>query len=182
MGAGSGRAGGAYLDDMCRRPAGWGTVTLRPIYSYPLGDRAPGCNWKTPGDLQACERLGAYAHHFEIPDCIYRRSGKTGAHLYASEEALWYPVHADEQVLVSQIGEMLREQLSPFLPDVRLVSPLTLGEHIDHRLTRAAAEKVGLPLYFYADFPYVLRTDLAGNTGKLEAQLFGVSPGGMQAW
>jgi LmbE family N-acetylglucosaminyl deacetylase len=133
-------------------------------------------------DLHSCQIMGALADHFHIPDCIYRRSDKTGAHLYASEEALWYPVHADEQALVLQMAERLRERLSPLLPDIRLVSPLTLGNHVDHRLTRAAAEKTGLPLYFYADFPYVLRTGFTGQTRGLDSRFFTISTQGMESW
>ncbi len=130
-------------------------------------------------DLLACQVLGATALHFGIPDCIYRRSGRTGVHLYTSEESLWYPVHDDEQVLVAQVCDMLLERLTPLLPDARLVAPLTLGDHVDHRLVRAAAEKVGLPLHFYADFPYVLRTGLAA---ELTGKYYPISPGGMVAW
>lgn len=133
-------------------------------------------------DLDACQVLGAAAVHFEIPDCIYRRSNKTGVHLYASEEALWYPVHEDEQVLVARVCEELQERSSPLLPDARLVVPLTLGNHIDHRLTRAAAEKVGLPIYYYADFPYVLRTGLPEKMAEPGGRCYPVSTSGMRAW
>jgi LmbE family N-acetylglucosaminyl deacetylase len=133
-------------------------------------------------DLQACQILGATAVHFEFPDCIYRRSSKTNVHLYTSEEALWYPVHVDEQVLVAQVCEELQERFAPLPPDARLVVPLTLGNHIDHRLTRAAAEKVGRPLHFYADFPYVLRTGLPGKMAVPGEQCYQVSLDGMHAW
>lgn len=130
-------------------------------------------------DLGSCHVLGATAVHFEIPDCIYRRSSKTGAHLYDSEEALWYPVHEDEQALVARLCGDLQERFVPLLPEARLVVPLTLGNHIDHRLTRAAAEKMGRPLYFYADFPYVLRTGLPERPG---GQCYPISSDGMRAW
>jgi LmbE family N-acetylglucosaminyl deacetylase len=133
-------------------------------------------------DLHACQILGASADHLHIPDCIYRRSSKTGVHLYDSEHKLRSPVHGDEQALVVHIAEMLQVRLSPLRPNIRLVSPLTLGRHVDHRLTRAAAEKLGQPLYFYADFPYVLQTEFIGRVPKLDSKIFDISPQGMRAW
>jgi hypothetical protein len=35
-----------------------------------------------------------------------------------------------------------------------LVTPLGVGGHIDHRITRLAAEALHRPLHYYADFPY----------------------------
>ncbi|HLB64156.1 MAG TPA: hypothetical protein VJJ46_04895, partial [Anaerolineales bacterium] len=33
-------------------------------------------------------------------------------------------------------------------------SPLAIGGHVDHRLTRSAAERMGRPLCYYRDFPF----------------------------
>ena len=104
-------------------------------------------------DQESCRLLGAESVHFNIPDCIYRRSPKSDKHLYASEQALWIPVHPDEEPLVAQITAEMSEKLQP---DTQVVCPLTLGKHVDHRLTRMAAERLGVPLLFYADYPYIL--------------------------
>ncbi len=105
-------------------------------------------------DIESCRLLGAEPVHFNIPDCIYRRSPKSGKHLYDSEQALWVPVHPDEKELAAQIAAEFAEKLPP---DSQLVCPLTLGNHVDHRLTRMAAENLGEPLLYYADYPYVLK-------------------------
>jgi LmbE family N-acetylglucosaminyl deacetylase len=133
-------------------------------------------------DMEACAVLGASCHHFEVPDCIYRRSPRTGAHLYADENALWSPVHPDEGDLVDAIGVMLQDRLSALPAETKLVSPLTLGDHVDHRLTRTAAERVGVPLYFYADYPYVLGVDLWDKVSSLKSIVSSISPEGMGAW
>ena len=39
-------------------------------------------------------------------------------------------------------------------PDARLVAPLTLGNHVDHLVTRFAAEQLRRPIRYYLDFPY----------------------------
>lgn len=102
-------------------------------------------------DRASCQVLGAGWRHFSLPDCIYRRSA-AGEHLYASNDAIMSELDPQETSLV----EMLADQILGALPaGAQLVSPLAIGGHVDHRLTRAAAEKTGLALRYYADFPYV---------------------------
>ena len=43
--------------------------------------------------------------------------------------------------------------------DVTLLAPLGIGNHVDHQLTRRAAEEVDLTLCYYSDFPYVLKNE-----------------------
>ncbi len=114
-----------------------------------------------------------------MPDCIYRRSPVTGEHLYASEDALWSPVHPDEAPLVDKIAATLKRELPP---GARLVIPLGLGGHVDHRLTRAAAERLGVPLLYYADYPYVLQPDQRARLAGLPFRVLPVSPAGLAAW
>ena len=130
-------------------------------------------------DIESCRRLGAETVHFDIPDCIYRRSPKNNQHLYASEEALWISVHPDEEELVSQIATEIHTSLPA---EARLVCPITLGNHVDHRLTRMAAERLEIPLLFYADYPYVLeRTNLIALENH-PATNFLISDQALQAW
>lgn len=107
-------------------------------------------------DIEACRTLGAKPIHFDISDCIYRRSPKTEKHLYDSEDSLWIPVHPDEEELIVQLTKSFKELLPP---DANVVCPLALGGHVDHRLTRSASERLGIPLWFYADYPYVLNSE-----------------------
>lgn len=111
-------------------------------------------------DLASCAILGATARHFPWPDCIYRRRPQApevnvqpaqSEWLYDSEEALWIPVDPAEAPLV----EALRDELARSLPaQAEIVCPLAIGGHVDHRLTRAAAELLERPLWYYADYPY----------------------------
>jgi LmbE family N-acetylglucosaminyl deacetylase len=130
-------------------------------------------------DISACRILGADYLHFEVPDCIYRRSSLNGEPLYASEEALWWPVHPDEESLVANLTAQLQTQL----PDqFHLVCPLTLGNHVDHRLTRTAAERLGIPLKFYADYPYVLQNENRRKLKNLRSRRYPISSNGLYAW
>ena len=144
--------------------------------------------WETGGDsmdvrrkedIESCRILGAESVHFNIPDCIYRRSPENGKHLYDSEEALWIPVHPDEEALADQISA----EMAAKIPEgARVVCPLTLGNHVDHRLTRMAAKKLGIPLWFYADYPYVLDEENLKALEKHRSILFPISSQALQAW
>jgi LmbE family N-acetylglucosaminyl deacetylase len=111
----------------------------------PVGDRRSE-------DRVACGRLDASVLHLDIPDAIYRLD-PTGGALYPTEEALTSPVSPSEADLIQRVAERLQAACPPG----RLYSPLAIGGHVDHRLTRAAAERLGRPLWYYRDFPYASR-------------------------
>jgi LmbE family N-acetylglucosaminyl deacetylase len=133
-------------------------------------------------DQKSAHRLGASYRYFSVPDCIYRRDPGTGEFMYAFEAALnGALLPGDLQVI-----RTLTVELSDSLPhEAILVCPLGLGNHVDHQLTRRAAEGLERDLYYYADFPYVLK-----NKNHLEqmagagwiSQVFPVSPYGLTAW
>lgn len=131
-------------------------------------------------DRAACAAVGASARGWTLPDCIYRRL-PDGAPLVSGEDDLWVPVHPGEQRLLASLRAWLRRGLRP---DDRLVVPLSLGNHVDHRLVRAAAEGLRRPLYYYADYPYVQRSGLWRPYGLPTAQIYAcpVSEEGLAAW
>ena len=104
-------------------------------------------------DQEACQILNAAQRLFDIPDCIYRVL-PDGSPLIVNNEDLFTAPLAAEAGLVDWLAVRLRETL-PFA--ARVVAPLALGGHVDHRLVRAAAESSGAALRYYADFPYVAR-------------------------
>lgn len=135
-------------------------------------------------DRRSVERLGAFFRHEAVPDCIYRRDPQTGAALYASEEALWSPVAPAEQPLIAGLRARLSSGLE-HLAEPRMVLPLALGKHVDHRLTRQAAEGLDIPRLYYADYPYVL--DAEDELQELRqagwsARTYPVSEAGLAAW
>lgn len=136
-------------------------------------------------DRAACEILGVGWRHSPLPDSIYRRLPESGEPVIAERDALFRPYPAGEQVLVAKIAEWIGEKL---MVGARLVSPMTLGGHIDHLLVRAAAESLGVPLYFYADYPYAVddplnHTDLRGELSRnTPALVQGLSVQALSAW
>lgn len=133
-------------------------------------------------DRASCTVLGATYRHLALSDCIYRRSPLTGEYLYASEESLTGELHADEDELVRTFSARLHQMLPA---QSRLVCPLAIGGHVDHRLVRAAADRLERPLWYYVDYPYIAR-DLDQLTSLhqsgWEAIVFPISEAGMQAW
>ena len=133
-------------------------------------------------DIRSCQRMGVPYRHFSLSDCIYRPADESIPHFYASEEAIFGEIHPAEQELVVSLGRMLAAEIEP---GTRLVCPLMLGGHVDHRLTRSACERTGRPLLYYADYPYVLTQGayLAGLQQKgWERLQFSLSEAGIQAW
>lgn len=133
-------------------------------------------------DAKSCHRLGAGCRYFSIPDCIYRRHPTTGEFMYASEAALNGSLHpGDAQVLYTLVN-LLSRSLSP---EVLVISPLALGDHVDHQLTRQAAERLGLRPWYYADYPYVLRFEEQlrhMHQADWVSQVFPISQAGLDAW
>jgi LmbE family N-acetylglucosaminyl deacetylase len=122
------------------------------------------------------------SRYLPISDCIYRRHPTTGEYLYHTEAALNGTLQAgDDLVIQSLQDELIRSQE----PDSSYVSPLGLGNHVDHQHTRHAAESFGRTLWYYADYPYVIR-----NATLLEqmemvgwaSQVFPISQAGLMAW
>jgi LmbE family N-acetylglucosaminyl deacetylase len=132
-------------------------------------------------DMLACHRLGVTPRYFSLSDCIYRRSPENGESLYNSELDLFGEIHPDERRLVS----LLTEELTQAIPQgAALVSPLTVGGHVDHRLVRAAAEGLSLPAWYYADYPYVqwLKTIPPDLVSEMKPVEFPVTEAGLFAW
>ena len=126
--------------------------------------------------------MGATIRHLSIPDCIYRSSPKTHAHLYTSDQGLFTPLPPDEGPLVEQLARQLQASLPK---NAEIVCPLSLGKHVDHQLTRAAADRLGRALWYYADYPYVMR-ETGWQEGLRQAGWkaveFPVSEEGFLAW
>lgn len=138
-------------------------------------------------DIQSCQVLGANFFHFDIPDCIYRLSPKTGEYLYDSENDLWTQVHIDEKPLIEFLSEKITTMIGA---EVKIVCPLCLGNHVDHHLTRQAIETTMInkpknakwELYYYADFPYVLDYKIPVKFPGFNQTIMTISMDGLNAW
>ena len=102
-------------------------------------------------DARACARVGAELLTWSLPDAIYRLEPESGEPLYSSNETLFGPLSPAEAPLVAGLAEQMRA-----LPEVDCVfAPLGVGNHVDHQLVRAAAERAFAAVRYYEDYPYV---------------------------
>lgn len=117
-------------------------------------------------DEAALKRLGVTGRYWDLPDCIYRTL-PGGRWVVNGEEDLWLEVDPLEEPVMERLSDWLVADLAA---DDLLISPLTLGGHVDHRLVRAAAEhaaqRAGCGLSYYADYPYVARSEVFASRAE----------------
>jgi LmbE family N-acetylglucosaminyl deacetylase len=169
------------------------------IWTVCAGDASPGplstlaevCHqqWgiESAKDLIAARRIenqeasalvGAETVNFSIPDCIYRRS-PTSELLYPTD--VFVPIHVKEKNLDAEVAVALTSELQP---DDVIVSPMAIGSHIDHVLTRLAAEHLNCPIRYYADIPYLINNPemLVPAANGLMGTLYPISENGLAVW
>lgn len=136
-------------------------------------------------DEDAFHSLGASTRYWTLPDCIYRAL-PDGSWLVNSRDDLWRPVHLLEQGVVVELSDWLIQGLAK---GDALVAPLTLGDHVDHYLVRAAAERAArqasCDLWYYPDYPYAVdpEVDWTDKTGEDWRKVCrSISPQGLKAW
>jgi LmbE family N-acetylglucosaminyl deacetylase len=127
---------------------------------------------------EAAALVGVETVNFSIPDCIYRRP-PIGELLYP--EDVFVPIHTIEKNLDADIAAALTSELQP---DNMIVSPLAIGGHLDHVLTRLAAEHLDRPIWYYADIPYLINHPemLVPATKGLKETLYPISEKGLGVW
>jgi LmbE family N-acetylglucosaminyl deacetylase len=117
---------------------------------WQLGDDAPAC--RRDEDRAACDRLGCYLIHLPFTDAVYRVEPVTRRYLYDSEEAIFGEV-CDREI-IDRVAEAMQARVRR-VSKARLVVPLTAGNHVDHVITRRAAEQLNEEVIYYEDYPYV---------------------------
>lgn len=132
-------------------------------------------------DIEAARRVGATVAHCDVPDAIYRKK-PNGRSIY-TRKIMRPPAPIDLELgIVEKMQAAIEAQ--GIRPDDTLVCQLTVGGHVDHRLVRRAAERLGKPLLYYIDIPYYLNfpETLAKFEKGLTRQKFPVSAPGLKAW
>ncbi len=132
-------------------------------------------------DTLACGSLSAEVIQLEIPEAIYRK-GPDGEALYPDETAIFGALHESESELVDRLREELSLRITA---EAVLYCPLGYGGHVDHRLTRRAAEGLDRMLRYYAELPYAMRGEQIPEVMGLpqgEKRLFELDWREMEAW
>ncbi len=117
-------------------------------------------------DKAVLAEIGAAAIHLGLRDAPYRRSGGAAAGL--SRRWRWpthptYPtvrfdaargrIAPADAGLPAEIGARVSEVIRAKGARVIFV-PLGIGRHVDHLITRRAAQHLGSRIVYYSDFPY----------------------------
>ncbi len=134
--------------------------TDRPLTDYgqmmhilwELGDDVP--YKRSREDAAACRVLGASFRRYTVPDNIYRYLPGTDEAVVKVPDDNFGALEPVESYLIPPVTDWLRKNISD---DAHIVAPLAIGHHRDHVLTRKAAEGLGIALWRYVDYPYVIR-------------------------
>ena len=108
-------------------------------------------------DIAAMRAIGADFIHLSFPDAIYRRSPRTGKLIYLNARERWLAPHAEDAAHIEELYRLL-SRICLDLGPILLVSPMGIGDHVDHQITARVALRLaqaGAQLLFYEDFPYV---------------------------
>lgn len=120
---------------------------------WQLTDNAPA--ERREEDRAALDRLHTFLISLPFADAIYRFDPITRQSLYDSEESIFGPNR--EATIIDQVVEALRAKIAVIEnsgSSAQIFVPLAAGQHVDHVITRAAAERLPQPLIYYEDFPY----------------------------
>lgn len=128
-------------------------------------------------DRNAAAAVGATVQHFDFLDCIYRR-GADGNWLYSEIAIPPFPEDAD---IPQQIADVVSTRLQS---DDVLVAQLSVGSHVDHVLMRQAAERLGRPLLYDIDVPYIFykSAEFATKSAGMSESTYPITETGLRAW
>jgi LmbE family N-acetylglucosaminyl deacetylase len=102
-------------------------------------------------DRAAFQMLRADVLHLVFLDCIYR-AGPAGDPLYPGPTDMFGEFNpADADVIDAVAGA-----LAALPPAGQIYGPLGIGRHVDHGVTRRAAERVFGNVAYYEDYPYTM--------------------------
>ncbi len=104
-------------------------------------------------DINAMKLMGCHMTHLDFIDAGYRQFN--GITIYPDYKELCpFTLPQKENITMTEVSNRLSEYKEA---DIILV-PLGIGGHVDHIITRVAAEKMGIDnkLAYYIDFPYAL--------------------------
>jgi len=141
-------------------------------YARSLHDR-----WQT-GDPQHLARknedalastiVGTSQVYLGFLDCIYRFLPGTGESVVMSDDELFRTIKPGEQYLISEVASEFKIRMS----DSSIwVCPLGMGHHIDHQITRIAAEASRDMMLYYADLPYAITLPVQTIPGMIQLSI-----------
>lgn len=109
-------------------------------------------------DRAAIDELGARAHHCGFLDAVYRRT-PDGSWLCGHDRAMFDDLPLAQDGLLDELSREVKRILATVTPDLVLTCA-GVGDHVDHRLTRAAVlnaiSATGIRSLLWEDLPYAI--------------------------
>ncbi|MBI9049441.1 MAG: PIG-L family deacetylase [Anaerolineaceae bacterium] len=132
-------------------------------------------------DQEACTLLGVNTSYFDFQDVIYRFKPETSQAEIIENDDLFREYHPGDNALMESITQVVR-QAALRMQQIQLCIPLGLGNHIDHQIVRRSAEALidSYPILYYADFPYVIRSQ--AQPDGLQQRQFALSEADVEIW
>ncbi len=116
-------------------------------------------------DIAAMNALRCDFVHLGFEDGVYRRSPTSGDYIYRSTREKFVRPRIEDASHIEELFLVLR-RLCQNMGRLLLVTPLSIGYHVDHSITAHNAlrlENDDVDLLFYEDFPYVLDPSYGGG-------------------
>ena len=134
-------------------------------------------------DAACCRVLGAAGYRrYTVPDNIYRYFPGSDENVVKEPEDNQGPLEPLEAYLIPPVADFLRKNIAP---GWEVVSPLAIGHHRDHVITRKAVDQLGIPVWHYIDFPYVIAGEYQVEDfvpDSAEKYAVEVANSGLRAW
>ncbi|MGH3906556.1 MAG: PIG-L deacetylase family protein [Pseudonocardiaceae bacterium] len=123
-----------------------------------LPENASAFTLRLDEDQAAMDELGARPQHCGFLDAIYRRA-PDGSWLCGHDRAMFDDLPLDQNGLLGELSGEIGRILAAVAPDLVLTCA-AMGNHIDHRLTRAAAldavSGTEVRILLWEDIPYAI--------------------------
>lgn len=117
-------------------------------------------------DIAAMHSAAADFVQLSFSDGIYRRSPLTNQFIYRHAHERWEAPRVDDLAHAEELYLVL-QRLCLNLGRILLVSPMGIGQHVDHTIVARVALRLaerGASLLFFEDFPYVVDPAVGNGT------------------
>lgn len=118
------------------------------VWTFMFPENADHYMKRVEEDSIAVGMVGAKSVHFNFKDAFGRYT-ESGEHLYTDVNT---SIRPEDETLIESIASVIDNNIKS---DDVLMCPLSIGEHVDHKILRQACERLIYPIIYYTDFPYI---------------------------
>jgi LmbE family N-acetylglucosaminyl deacetylase len=110
-------------------------------------------------DRRAVNALGADLVPLGLPELVHRWRSNGTPRLGGLVD-IYGPIEPDDEPVIEEV----LEQVGPLVSGNIVHVPIGVGGHVDHRIVRAAAERLDIHLEYFEDLPYAIRENVHDNS------------------